>query len=476
MISAGFVNSISPAYSTGPFGVRLRGPIRWMSSFVLCVTPLFLAMPMLFITPLLISHGTRAASELSTLEMKIESCLIEKIRDEDRWISDYAILLASRYQRIQDGTAEPHLSKGGRRTALEKLLEDCQSEKKRERLGLKRLRGDQVPRLEDRGDRAALRRAITLGREHLDRPRHKENFGGRFHVRQEDLLRTLNQLETDLDESHSDEDLTSRIRSNFDIFQSKGDFSTDEVLFTAYAFPIFEGANSRSDVYQVPVHKVPSGKSSHLRHLTRAEIAQGGLDGLGLELAWFKDPIDAFLLEVQGSGGIQLSDGGFLRLSYAEKNGHAYRSLGKLLVADAKLTAWEVSIPAIRQYFDEHPQEMRGYLDQNPSYVYFTSEETADAPHDLSLEGGHTLASDKSYFPRGALAFVDLTLPPDQKGSPWSPFRRFMIDLDRGGAIKGPGHIDLYFGNTPLAFRRAGTVKHPGKLFYLLKKGTRLLP
>ena len=56
------------------------------------------------------------------------------------------------------------------------------------------------------------------------------------------------------------------------------------------------------------------------------------LDGKAEKIAWVKDKVALFFLEIQGSGKIILDDGRTMRIHYHCSNGRAYRSIGRLLI------------------------------------------------------------------------------------------------------------------------------------------------
>jgi membrane-bound lytic murein transglycosylase A len=79
-----------------------------------------------------------------------------------------------------------------------------------------------------------------------------------------------------------------------------------------------------------------------------------------------------------------------------------------------------------------------------------------------------TIATDKSIFPRGCLAFVSTNLPRESAGS--APYRGFALDQDTGGAIRAAGRCDVYMGVGDSAGRLAGQTYQEGRLYYLFLK------
>lgn len=324
------------------------------------------------------------------------------------------------------------------------------------------------PFAEDDLDRASLRRAIAEELKLPEKP-GSPSLGGIAATRSE-LVATLRALDALLARDDLDgQALGAEVAKQFRCFRSVGRDGAGTVLFTAYHSPCYEASRTRTERLCAAVRKAPPEGT----RFTRAEIeGQGKLDGLGLELVWMAK-LDAFLLEVQGSGSARLEDGTVVRLQCSRSNGQPYTSLGKELVKDGKLTAAEASIPAIRRFFDAHPELLDEYLWRNASYVFF--EETTRAPTGCAgaaVTARRSIATDKRLFPPGALGFVVVEMPVCEGGkvTGWQRRARFVVDQDTGGAIVGPGRVDLYMGDDDAAEAGAGVMKQDGQLFYLLAR------
>jgi membrane-bound lytic murein transglycosylase A len=195
----------------------------------------------------------------------------------------------------------------------------------------------------------------------------------------------------------------------------------------------------------------------------RAQIERGALDRYRLPLFWVADPVDAFFLEIQGSGLIELRDGGAVRIGYDGQNGWPYVPIGRLLVERGALTKENVSLQTIRAWIEAHPAEGRALMDANPSYVFFR-EIKGDGP--LGSEGvvltpGRSLAVDRRFVPLGVPVFLDAG----------DGIQRLMVAQDTGGAISGPVRGDVFWGTGAGAEARAGPMKARGRYFLLLPKG-----
>lgn len=290
--------------------------------------------------------------------------------------------------------------------------------------------------------------------------------------------------------------LEEYIRAFYRVYQSVGRDPHREVLFTGYYEPLLKGRRSISPQYRYPIYARPDDlltvdlrafsekygsekligrvlERSLVPYHERREIDEdGALYGKARALAWVSDPIDIFFLHVQGSGKIVLEDGQVLNLGYDTSNGRPYRSVGQLLIEEGKISREEMSMQRIRSYLDENPAEIQRVLNHNPSYIFFKV--TPDGPLgsiNVRLTPGRSIALDRTAFPPAALSFVQTQKPLiDGQGliTSWVPCRRFTLNQDTGGAIKGPGRADLFWGSGPAAEIAAGHLKHPGKLYFLV--------
>jgi len=283
-------------------------------------------------------------------------------------------------------------------------------------------------------------------------------------------------------------DLDAAVRREFRVFRSTGD-GRGTVTFTGYYLPELHGALERGGPYQVPLHRAPDdlvvvrardfplqvqedvvGRVDGGRlvpYSTRAEIAEGALSGRNAELLWVDSAVDAFFVEIQGSGVVRLPDGSARVVTYAGKNGQRYAAVGAELVRRGALRREDVSMQAIRVWLAAHPEEQAAVLATNPSYVFFRFADAAIGSIGSPVTGGRTIATDVRVFPKGALAFVQ-TERPAEVGGPMKPFARFVLDQDTGGAIRTAARADLYFGSGAYAEDAAGRLRQPGRLYYLL--------
>jgi membrane-bound lytic murein transglycosylase A len=295
------------------------------------------------------------------------------------------------------------------------------------------------------------------------------------------------------------ETLGKEIRRKFLLYKAAGRVGNRHVLFTGYFEPVFEARRMPDDEFKYPIYRKPEdlieidlslfrdefkGQTIMARiegdrvlpYFSRSEIdGQKAIAGKGLEIAWLKDPLDVDFLQIQGSGRLQLEDGQSIRVGYAGKNGRPYRSIGRYMIDQGLLEREEVSMQRIRSYLSEHPEIIEEVLNYDPSYVFFRilGEGPVVGCINVPLTPGRSLALDLGLFPGGALAFISNEKPVvNQAGeiTGWQDFSRFVLVQDTGGAIRGSGRADLFWGCGPYAELAAGHLKHDGDLYILVKK------
>jgi membrane-bound lytic murein transglycosylase A len=304
--------------------------------------------------------------------------------------------------------------------------------------------------------------------------------------------KSLESFKAALLESSSAAEFDARIEREFVVMKSAGwDGNGGGVLYTAYCTPILEGSIEPSSTFKYPLYAQPDDlvkeESGEIRgrrtasggvepYPTRHAIEAGHLlSNKQLELAWLKDPIDAYIAHVNGSAFVKLQDGSMLKLGYAGKNGREYTSLGQELIKDKQIDKDKVSLRGIREWAKANPADVQKYLDRNESYVFFTPiDGTPHGSLNVPVTGNRSLATDKRLFPRASIVFVE--------GHPGSGIAEgahvdhFMFDQDTGGAIRTAGRADIYMGAGPEAEAVSGATRVEGQLYYLFLKDTLVSP
>jgi membrane-bound lytic murein transglycosylase A len=280
---------------------------------------------------------------------------------------------------------------------------------------------------------------------------------------------------------------------------------TDRGRLTGYYEPELNGSRTRGDTFSVPLYGVPDdlliidlgtvypellGKRARGRvvestgggkrvvpYWSRADI-DGASRLRGQELLWVDDPIEAFFLQIQGSGRVRLSTGAggttVVRVGYADTNGQPYRSIGAWLIERGELTLEAASMQGIRSWVRANPQRLRELLDQNPSYVFFREQPLGDPSAgpigalNVPLTAGVSVAADPQFTPLGAPLIVRSTHPVDG-----SPLNRLVVAQDMGGAIRGPLRFDFFWGTGKAAGEIAGRQRDDVSAWLLVPKGLR---
>jgi membrane-bound lytic murein transglycosylase A len=237
-------------------------------------------------------------------------------------------------------------------------------------------------------------------------------------------------------------------------------------LVTGYYEPELDGSRTKDSAHPFPLYRLPPDPTRY----DRAQIDAGALKGKKLELLWVSDRIEAFFLQVQGSGRVRLQDGEVVRVGFAGTNERPYVSIGKAMVDAGIMTKEEASLQSIRAYLNAHPDEIDGWLRKNPRYVFFKeSKAGADAGPmgalHVPLTPGRSIAVDPAFVPLGLPVWLDTTQPVTN-----APLQRLVVAQDKGSAIKGPGRIDLFWGAGQEAEAMAGPMRQQGTYWVIVPR------
>lgn len=291
----------------------------------------------------------------------------------------------------------------------------------------------------------------------------------------------------------SDAQVQAFFEQYFSPWQITSSTGADDGLITGYYESSLRGSREpgpgRVPLYAVPDDMLnldmaavyPSLKGLRLRgrldgkvvrpYWSRAEIEAGKLAATTPVLVWADNAVDAFFLQIQGSGRVQLEDGSWLRLGYADQNGHPYKSIGKWLVDQGEMTLDQASMQSIRAWGEAHPERLQEMLNQNPSYVFFRRlPEGNDGPIGalgVPLTGGASIAVDPKFTPLGAPVYLDTTYPNRRQS-----LQRLVMAQDTGGAIAGPVRADFFWGFGDEAAAQAGKMKQRGRMWLLWPQGS----
>lgn len=279
-------------------------------------------------------------------------------------------------------------------------------------------------------------------------------------VKSSDLKEVINTL---LDQSNGE----VASLSNFKAFQLEGEDGNGSVHFTGYFTPILEVRKQKDSIFQYPIYKYPIDWNGKLP--SRQEIdEQDFLVGRDLEIAYANDLFSIYTMQVQGSGIVEFEDGQQKLLAFAGGNQHPYKSIGRYMIEQGYLSKKGVSLKRIKEYFDEYPEYLSDILNSNPSYVFFSPQDSKPiGAGNEPLTPSYSIAVDRRHIPLGAVLLASVPILDNNNEISHHEWR-FVLAQDVGAAIKGPGHVDLYMGVGKEARRQASFLHHYGELWMIL--------
>lgn len=258
---------------------------------------------------------------------------------------------------------------------------------------------------------------------------------------------------------------------------------------TGYYEPVVHGSRSQGGEYQWPMYATPddlltidlgqqypelAGKrirgklagNAVVPYDTRAQIGQR--DNKPPVIVWLNDPVEAFFLQVQGSGRVLLDDGSTIRLAYANHNGRPYSSIGKWLADKGELPLAQANMQNIKAWARANPGRVDEMLNANQAMVFFREEALSDdaagpkGAYGIPLVAERAVAVDPNYVPLGSPLFLSTTRPHSSV-----PLQRVVFAQDTGAAIKGVARTDFFWGSGDAAGELAGRMKQPGQVWIL---------
>ncbi|WP_241159472.1 MULTISPECIES: MltA domain-containing protein [unclassified Desulfovibrio] len=241
--------------------------------------------------------------------------------------------------------------------------------------------------------------------------------------------------------------------------------------YSGYYEPRVAASRAKKPGYEQAIYAVPPDlakvKARRGRYHDRRTIEEKQvLAGRGLELAWARDPVDVFFLEIQGSGKLVFDDGTEAYINYAGQNGHKYKSSGRIMREKGLLKRGDIFEQ--REWFRNNPGRVREILNDNPSYVFFKfggRGPTGAMGH--TVDDWLSLATDRGYIPLGSVVAYGVNIPDEHLGS--VPLRGIGFAQDVGGAIKR-NRIDIFCGGNERANYVASHLDAHGPAWVLLAR------
>ncbi len=260
------------------------------------------------------------------------------------------------------------------------------------------------------------------------------------------------------------------LQDNFRFHRLSGADSLGNILYTGYFTPTLQVKSKQDSVFKYPFYKNPSRRKNHQLPERSKIDYENALANKGLEIAWSNRLFDNFILHVQGSGIVEFEDGTKKILAYDGKNGHPYTSIGKYLKELGEIAEENMSLSAIDDWLVSHPEREQEVLSINQSYVFFKLKDPVPiGSANVKLTADYSIAVDTDIIPLGSTLLAEIPIL-DSANVFLKHEYRILFPQDRGGAIKGPGRIDLYCGIGAKGIATANSLNHYGRVWLLLPK------
>jgi len=306
-------------------------------------------------------------------------------------------------------------------------------------------------------------------------------------LRRQCAARSVPGLEGACTEAGSVTDAKAFFERRFRPFRLEEASGEETGLMTGYYEPLLHGSLQRSKAYPYPLYAPPAdlvrvelgAVAPELEHRSlrgrlegnrlvpypsRAQINAGDIDAK--PLCYVSSDVDRFFLQVQGSGRVLLDNNRTLFVGHSDRNGHPYRSIGKLMVEEGLISKEEISMQSIRRYLAEHPDQKRRILESNPSFIFFGARrQGATGTLNVELTPMHSVAVDRTRIPLGYPVYYAAIDPVSG-----APLEALALAQDTGSAIKGQVRADLFWGYGVKAEARAGMMKSPLSLWLLVPR------
>ncbi|WP_429498521.1 murein transglycosylase A [Robbsia andropogonis] len=258
----------------------------------------------------------------------------------------------------------------------------------------------------------------------------------------------------------------------FQPYQLANRNGTVDGLITGYYEPLLHGSRVKRAPYLYPLYRWPMGVRRGAPLPARPALERAGVLE-GNELVYVDDPIEAFFLQVQGSGRVVMDDGSVMRVGFGGTNNQPYESIGSWLLRNREITPSQATMQGIKAWARANPSRVPALLDVNPRFVFFKEMppivgDDADGPLGalgVPLTPERSIAVDPTSIPLGVPVFLSTTRPFSD-----TPLNRLVFAQDTGSAIRGGVRADYFWGHGDDAGDLAGRMKQSGRMWLLLPK------
>ncbi len=254
------------------------------------------------------------------------------------------------------------------------------------------------------------------------------------------------------------------------------------VLITGYYEPVMQASLTKTDRFPVPLYTAPFTEKNQNKFTATRDVIENTDLLTKHAIVYVSDPFTAFTIHIQGSALLTFADGTKRQVHYQRNNGKPYTSIGKVLIDQGLIRREDMSMQAIKEYTENHPQKTSALLQKNKRFIYFTLSEPVTNPtppsgsFNIPLTPHRSIALDPKLYPQGLLFYLQGTLPVTISTDSNQPqfhrreFGRFVLNQDSGSAIKGHQRVDIFMGRGKRAEIMAGEMQEIGCLRILLPK------
>jgi membrane-bound lytic murein transglycosylase A len=299
-----------------------------------------------------------------------------------------------------------------------------------------------------------------------------------LHKKRQRFNRRIGDLRVDLDDLNETVDILESWQHLIPVGMAKeitahqiwGKDHRGNVKFTAYFAPVISVRRKPTIVYKYPIRATPKGLRGRLPD--RQAIESGAIDSVTQHLAYARSKADIYYMQLQGSGYVEYADGSRELFAYAGENRHPYRSIESYLATNSrKLGIRDVSMRGVKRFLEKNPNLVDEVLNINPSYTFFRRRQAPPTgAGGVPLTDGISIAVDKRYIPLGSCLLAAVPIFDEETNSVLGHEMKYLFAQDVGGAIKGAGHVDVYFGAGDEAERQANNFNAYGQMWLLLPK------